>query len=354
MNSGYIFHQLFEAETSTYTYVIADLATKEAAIIDPVFEMLERDLRLINELGLNLKYVLDTHIHADHITGASELRKRTGAKTCVSKDANVECVDISLQDQSELNLGSKKIKVLATPGHTNTCLSYLFENLIFTGDSLMIRTCGRTDFQQGSSDKMFSSVRETLFQLPDDTMIYPGHDYKGYTSSNIGTEKKFNSRLRTSISKDEFKKIMSELKLAPPKKIQQAVPANLVCGDIGGQQMLKYKTVNGIPEVEPEVLRQNLRLVENKKILLVDVRRADEFTGELGHIENALLRTLGPELENFLSGTDKDTEIIFVCRSGARSGQATSESLRIGFKKVANLKGGMILWNQLSLPISRS
>lgn len=230
MNGDIIFHQLFEAESSTYTYLIADKNTLEAALIDPVLETVDRDLKLVSELGLKLKYVLDTHIHADHITGAGEIRKRLGIKTAVSEDAEVDCVDIPLHDGQELLLGSKKIKVISTPGHTNTCMTFSFENFLFTGDALLVRGCGRTDFQQGSSDKLFNSVRSILFNMPDDTIIYPGHDYKGHTSSTIGAEKKYNSRLNLSIDLDAFKKIMSELNLANPKKIHEAVPANLACG----------------------------------------------------------------------------------------------------------------------------
>tara|TARA_B110001454_G_C12723068_1_gene435666 strand:+ start:2797 stop:3498 length:702 start_codon:yes stop_codon:yes gene_type:complete len=230
MNGDTVFHQLFEAESSTYTYLIADKKTSEAALIDPVLETVDRDLKLVAELGVKLKYVLDTHIHADHITGAGEIRKRLGVQTGVSEDAEVECVDIPLHDGQELMLGHKKIRVIATPGHTNTCLSFSFENMIFTGDALLIRGCGRTDFQQGSSDKLFNSVRNILFKLPEDTIVCPGHDYKGLTSSTIGAEKKYNSRLNLSIDLDAFKKIMSELNLANPKKIHEAVPANMACG----------------------------------------------------------------------------------------------------------------------------
>lgn len=230
MNGDIIFHQLFELESSTYTYLIADAKTKEAALIDPVLETVDRDLKLIEELELKLKYVIDTHIHADHITGAGEIRKRLGIKTAVSEDAEVDCVDIPLQHGQELSLGDKKIKALSTPGHTDTCMTFQFGNRIFTGDALLVRSCGRTDFQQGSSEKLFQSVRDILFKLPDDTIICPGHDYKGHMSSTIGAEKKFNPRLNLSIGLVEFKKVMSELNLANPKKMHEAVPANLACG----------------------------------------------------------------------------------------------------------------------------
>jgi glyoxylase-like metal-dependent hydrolase (beta-lactamase superfamily II) len=204
MSPKTIFYQLFEHESSTYTYVIADPLTKEAAIIDSVLETVDRDLKLIEELGLKLKYILDTHIHADHITGAGEIRKRTGAKTGVSQEANVECVDIPLKDGQELLLGDKKIKAISTQGHTNSCMSFLFDGKVFTGDALLIRGTGRTDFQQGSSEKLYESVHQKLFKLPDDTQVYPGHDYRGQTSSTILEEKKIQSKIESKQIKRRF------------------------------------------------------------------------------------------------------------------------------------------------------
>lgn len=232
MNSEILVYQLFDADSSTYTYIIADKISKEAAIIDSVFENVERDIKYIEEVGLKPVYALDTHVHADHITGANELRNKLGIKTGISSASGVNCADLLLDDAQELFLGNKKIRVISTPGHTNSCLTYFFEGLAFTGDALLIRSCGRTDFQQGDSEKLFKSVREKLFNLPDDTIIFPGHDYKGLTSSTIGVEKIHNARLKLSISLTEFKQIMSELKLANPKKINIAVPANMECGKL--------------------------------------------------------------------------------------------------------------------------
>lgn len=348
MKTDIIFYQLFESESSTYTYIIADKKTKEAAIIDPVLETVDRDLKLIKELGLNLVYVLDTHIHADHITGADEIRKRTNAKTAVSAEADVMCADILLREGQELLLGDKKIKVIETPGHTNTCLTYYFEGMIFTGDSLMIRGCGRTDFQQGSSDRMYESIHSKLFKLSDDTLIYPAHDYHGQMSSTIGLEKKHNPRLNESKPKEKFIQIMSELKLENPKKIHEAVPANLGCGVIKESYVMHPQIVNGVPEVSCEDVYSKLG-----KVRLIDVRRPDEFNAELGHIQGAELVTLGPDFTSFLKKTDKNDEIVFVCRSGGRSGAATMESIQQGYKHTVNMTGGMLRWNERKQPVER-
>jgi sulfur dioxygenase len=226
-----IFYQLFESESSTYTYLLADERTKEALLIDPVIETVERDIKLLSELDLKLLWTIDTHVHADHITAASTLRSQLGAKTCVSKHSNVTCADRLLSEGDLITFGSYSLKALETPGHTDSCMSFLIDNKIFTGDVLFIRGCGRTDFQQGSSEKMYRSIHDKIFSLSDDTIIYPGHDYKGMTHSTVGLEKKFNPRLGNNKTLAEFSEIMAGLNLAPPKKIQESVPANLHCGE---------------------------------------------------------------------------------------------------------------------------
>jgi len=233
--SSLIFRQLYECESCTYTYLLGDSKSREAILIDPVRETVERDLKLLGELGLKLKFILDTHIHADHVTGASALRERTGAKTAVSSLAKVDCADLSLSEGDEISWGPFRLKAIATPGHTDSCMSYFGEGMVFTGDSLMIRGTGRTDFQQGSSDRLFDSITLKLFKLPPDTRVYPAHDYKGIMSSTIGEEMKHNPRVGGGRSREEFAKIMSELKLTQPKKIHEALPANLACGRGSGK-----------------------------------------------------------------------------------------------------------------------
>lgn len=226
-----IFHQLFDSVSSTFTYLLADSQSREALIIDPVLECLDRDYKLIQELDLGLKYILETHIHADHITSASLLKSKTNAQIALSKNAHADGADIELEDGAILKFGAYDLECLATPGHTSTCMSFLLLNMVFTGDSLMIRANGRTDFQSGSAQTQYQSIMK-LYELPDDCIVYPGHDYKGMTSSRIGDEKKLNPRISVTRKIEDFVQIMNDLKLAKPAKIDIAVPANLKCGKI--------------------------------------------------------------------------------------------------------------------------
>lgn len=225
-----IMQQLFEAKSSTYTYLLADSETKEAVLLDSVLDTIDRDLKLVEELGLKLKYVIDTHVHADHVTAAGEIRNRVGAKTVVAKSAKVPCVDMTLVENDELKFGSFSLKTLETPGHTDSSLSFYCEGMVFTGDALLIRGCGRTDFQSGCCEELYDSVTKKLFTLPPQTIVYPAHDYKGFTSSTIEAEIKHNPRLGQSNTKQQFKNIMDNLNLPYPKQIDVALPANMGCG----------------------------------------------------------------------------------------------------------------------------
>lgn len=224
-----IFRQLFDAESSTYTYLIGDPQTRKAALIDPVREQLERDVALVGELGLELAYVLDTHVHADHVTAAAALRDRTGART-VAGVRSAPCADIHVAHGDAISLGSVAIEVLETPGHTDDSVSYRVGDRVFTGDALLVRGTGRTDFQNGSAEALYDSLTRVLFALPDETLVYPAHDYRGHTVSTIGEEKRFNPRIGGGKTQPEFLAKMAALALPPPKKIQQAVPANRACG----------------------------------------------------------------------------------------------------------------------------
>jgi glyoxylase-like metal-dependent hydrolase (beta-lactamase superfamily II) len=224
-----IIRQLFDPETSTYTYLLADEISHTALLIDPVIEQLERDLRLLRELGCTLLYSLDTHVHADHITASGSLRKQTGCQTAVSHHAGVGCADIALKEGDIIKLGDCEIRVLETPGHTPTCLSFIIDKHVFTGDSLLIRGCGRTDFQQGDAGKLYDSITQKLFTLADDVLVRPGHDYHGMLVSTIGEEKQYNPRLK--LDKAAFIQFMGKLNLPDPNKIHEAIPANMGCGE---------------------------------------------------------------------------------------------------------------------------
>ena len=222
--------QLFDRETSTYTYLIADEVSNEAAIIDPVKEQLDRDILLIEQLGFNLKYTLETHVHADHITSSGQIRDKFGSKVVLHENSGAKCADMLLKDGDELTLGDIVIKAIHTPGHTNADLSFLVEDYVFTGDALLVRDCGRTDFQAGSSSTLYNSINEKIFSLDENTTIYPGHDYYGFTASTVKEEKLFNNRLGNGKTEDEFVEIMANLDLALPRKIKESVPGNTNCG----------------------------------------------------------------------------------------------------------------------------
>ncbi|SDB87530.1 MBL fold metallo-hydrolase [Acinetobacter boissieri] len=222
--------QFFEPKSATYSYFLMCPYSKEAIIIDPVQCDLDKYLAEVKEHNANLQYIFETHIHADHITASDRLRISTQAKSVVHKNAGVECADIFMTDGCEFRFGEQCIKALATPGHTSACTSYYVKGYVFTGDTLLIGGCGRTDFQGGSAEHLYESVYNKLFTLPDETIVYPAHDYKGNLSSSIGHEKKYNLRLALGISKAQFINIMDHLDLAYPAQIDQALPANKLCG----------------------------------------------------------------------------------------------------------------------------
>ena len=227
-----LFRQLFDKETSTYTYLIADKVAQEAVLVDPVLEQFDRDLKLLTDLGLNLRYCLETHIHADHITATGKLRQATGCLGVVPENAPADCADSHIKDGEVLQIPEVKIEAIATPGHTDSHMAYLVNGThLLTGDVLFIRGCGRTDFQGGDSGKLYDCVTQRLFTLPDETLVYPGHDYGGHTVSTIGEEKELNPRLAHK-SRDEFIELMSNLNLPMPGKIMEALPANKQCGDL--------------------------------------------------------------------------------------------------------------------------
>ncbi len=228
--ANFAIRQLFDRESCTYTYLLIDTPSKEAVLIDPVIELADRDANLVKELDLKLKYVINTHVHADHITGTGRLKKLLpGCQSIISKRSKGQA-DVLMEDGEEIKFGSQSIAVRETPGHTEGCVSYIFDAAAcaFTGDALLIRGCGRTDFQGGSSTTLYKSVWSKILSLPDNYVLYPAHDYKGQTATTVAEEKKYNPRLTK--TEEQFVEIMANLNLAYPKKIDEALPANMVCG----------------------------------------------------------------------------------------------------------------------------
>ncbi|KAL1237641.1 Persulfide dioxygenase ETHE1 [Trichinella spiralis] len=227
-----IFRQMFESKTSTFTYLLGCPKTREAILIDPVIEMVDRDLQIIHELGLKLKYAGNTHAHADHVTATAELRKLVPECKSFISHASGAKANITLVNGETIQFGDCCIEARSTPGHTNGCITYVCheERFAMTGDTLLIRGCGRTDFQQGDSRKLYNSVHSQIFSLPDDYLLFPGHDYKGFSVTSVEEEKKYNPRLTLPI--DQFVEFMKNLKLDNPKQIDKAVPANMVDGDV--------------------------------------------------------------------------------------------------------------------------
>ena len=343
-----IFRQLFDPASSTYTYLLADRETREAVLIDPVFEQVRRDAALICELGLNLTWTLETHVHADHVTGAWLLKQRTGSEIATGAESGAQGADRYLRQGDKIDFGKRWLVALSTPGHTDGCLTYVLDDksMAFTGDALLIRGCGRTDFQQGSCSNLYRSVHERIFTLPDQCLLYPGHDYRGLTATSVAEEKAYNPRLGGMLSESDFAGYMANLKLAHPKKLDVAVPANLQCGKPydGASVMsdpnwapLSYSFA-GVWEVDPEWVEENTAAVT-----VLDVREPDEYIGSLGHIHNSMLIPLG-QVAARANELPKDKPIVAVCRAGGRSAQATNILREAGFEKVANLPGGMLRW----------
>lgn len=354
-----LFRQLFDPESSTYTYLLADEETREAVLVDPVREQVERDAALVEELGLRLKYVLDTHVHADHVTAAGLLRRRFGVRTVLGAAAGVGCADLALEDGERVQFGKHLLEARATPGHTAGDVTYVLDDvaMAFTGDTLLVRGCGRTDFQQGDAQTLYHSIHERIFSLPDATPIYPGHDYRGRTMTTVGEEKRFNPRLGGGKTLAEFVEIMSRLDLANPSKIDEALPANNQCGLLEDEKVadppatwaVPQRMADGTPEITASWLREHLDM---PGLVLLDVRGPDEYTGELGHIEGARLVPLG-ELRAAATHLDPEAYYVTVCRSGGRSAVAARALEGLGFTKVASMRGGMNEWKSLGYPSSR-
>ena len=354
-----IFRQLFDPQSSTYTYLLGDSASRAAVLIDPVFEQVRRDVALVGELDLKLIATLETHVHADHVTGASLLKQRTDSKIMVSKAGGAVGADRYLVQDDVIAFGSRRLLVRATPGHTGGCLTYVLDDgsMAFTGDCLLIRGSGRTDFQEGDPAALYRSVREQIFALPAECLLYPAHDYRGLTVTSVAEERRFNPRLGGDIALGDFAGYMKNLRLAHPKLLNVAVPANLRCGqpeiaegerfEIGAGPKwapLRYSFA-GVWEIDPHGLEELQGPVQ-----VLDVREEEEFTGPLGHIEGAVLIPLG-QLAARVDELKRDQPVVAVCRAGGRSAQATAILQQAGFGEIANLNGGMLRWRAEGHPV---
>jgi sulfur dioxygenase len=358
-----VFRQLFDPQSSTYTYLLGDSSSGEALLIDPVFEHARRDMALLRELGLRPVATLDTHVHADHVTGAWLLKAASGSQIMLSEESGADNADRLLRHGDRVAFGARHVEARATPGHTNGCMTYVLDDqsMAFTGDSLLIRGCGRTDFQQGSPERLYRSVREQILSLPPGCLLYPGHDYRGLTVTSVAEEKRFNPRLGGDVNEADFAGYMNNLGLPHPKLMDIAVPANLRCGHPEHATAQAQEpswaplTCNfgGIWEIQPAALEECIAGARaGDQVQVIDVREPAEFTGGLGHIPGARLLPLA-QLASRIAEIDKARPVVTVCRSGARSAQATVLLQKSGFSQVANLAGGMLRWRAESLPFEQ-
>ena len=350
-----IFRQLFDPQSSTYSYLLGDSRAREAVLIDPVFEQARRDAALVSELGLTLLATLETHVHADHITGAWLLKRQFGSAIGLSAASGAKDADRYLAHGDRVTFGTRYLETRATPGHTHGCVTYVLddESMAFTGDCLLIRGSGRTDFQQGDPRVMYRSVRSQILTLPPACLLYPAHDYRGLTVTSVAEERRFNPRLGGEIGESDFVGYMNNLGLPHPKLIDIAVPANLRCGRPEKDTALPAEpgwapltfTFAGIWEIQPDALEENAANIQ-----IVDVRESDEYHGPLGRIQGARLIPLG-QLATRAGELARDRPVVAVCRSGARSAQASVMLQHAGFTGVANLAGGMLRWRAEGYPV---
>jgi sulfur dioxygenase len=344
-----IFRQLFDSVSGTYTYLLASRRGGEALIIDPVLEKVDRYLQLIDELDLKLVKAVDTHLHADHITGLGALRDRTHCITVMGENSKVDVVSLRVAEGDKLAVEGVSMDVLYTPGHTDDSYSFLLGDRVFTGDTLLIRGTGRTDFQNGSARAQYDSIFGKLLKLPEETLIYPAHDYKGETVSTIGEEKRFNPRLQVK-SIDEYVDLMNNLKLPNPKMMDVAVPANLHVG-LHQEEVAKRGWA-----LTPA---QAMKLLDRADIVLVDLRERSErekhgfIPGALHSPYPELARNVQPngKLHEMVRAEDK--RIVFYCAFGERSAMAVQAAQDAGLLSACHIEGGIDAWKKADGPIAK-
>ena len=330
-----IFRQSFDFISSTYTYLIASRMGGEALIIDPVLEKTDQYIKLLEQLDLRLVKVIDTHIHADHISGIAELRDRTKCVTLMGEHAPADVVSMHVKDNEKVKIEGIELTALYTPGHTDDSYSFLMDDRVFTGDTLLIKGTGRTDFQNRNPYDQYNSLFDRLLKLNDDTLIYPAHDYKGDMVSTIGEEKKFNPRLQVT-SAQEYAQIMNNLNLDNPKIMDIAIPTNIAQGMSTEQQ----KRLNGLNAIEVK------ELIKNKDTRLIDLREEIEILKEPSI--NGSVNIVYNKLPNYLENKKEELlnlNLIFYCAVGERSALAVQISQSYNLSNVAHLIGGIKKWN---------
>ena len=338
--------QLFDLASSTYTYVLFDPVSRDALIIDPVDEQLERDLSALKQHQLRLQWTVETHAHADHITSAGLLAEHTGARTAVPAGCGIQTAAVQLNDGDTLNFGNERLKTLHTPGHTSGSMSFLWRDHLFSGDTLLINGCGRTDFQSGSAEAMFHSLTQILFNLPDATTVWPGHDYQGRTHSSIGHEKAHNARVAGK-TLQEFTAIMDTLNLPKPKRIDEAVPANLTSGvrhDADGAAMTAPRAAEGYAGDVSAALAY--AWWQTGEAVLVDVR-TDAEREWVGFVPGAIGvawkqwpgMALNPNFDAELRAASNGKPVLLLCRSGVRSIAAAKRGTELGLQTYNILEG---------------
>jgi len=342
-----IFRQLFDSVSGTYSYVLASRPGGEALILDPVLEKVDRYCQLLRELDLKLVKAVDTHLHADHVTGLGELRDRTHCMTVMGDQTKADVVAMRVADGDKVTIEGLSLDVMYTPGHTDDSYSYLMGDRVFTGDTLLIRGTGRTDFQNGSSRAQYESIFNRLLKLPDETMVFPAHDYKGDTVSTIGEEKRYNPRLQVR-SVDEYIELMANLKLPNPKMMDVAVPANMRVG-LHQEELEKEGRALSAGEA--------IRILGRPDILLVDLRETNE-RAKHGMLEGAL-HTPYPSVEESLKpggmlrevAAATGRRVVFFCAFGERSAMAVAAAKEAGLANTAHIAGGIDAWKKAGGPV---
>jgi glyoxylase-like metal-dependent hydrolase (beta-lactamase superfamily II)/rhodanese-related sulfurtransferase len=342
-----IFRQLFDSVSGTYSYLLASRAGGEALILDPVLEKADRYCQLLRELDLRLVKAVDTHLHADHVTGLGELRDRTQCITIMGEQSKADVVSMRVSDGDKVMIEGLSLDVMYTPGHTDDSYSYLMGDRIFTGDTLLIRGTGRTDFQNGSSRAQYESIFNRLLKLPDETMVFPAHDYKGDTVSTIGEERRYNPRLQVR-SVDEYIELMANLKLPNPKMMDVAVPANMHVG-LHQEELAKQGLALSALDA--------IKSLGRPDILLVDLREASErakhgtISGALHAPYPGIAESLKPGgmLREVAAATGR--RMVFFCAFGERSAMAVAAAKNAGLASTAHIEGGIDAWKKVGGPV---